>query len=296
MGEFFENLWQSITLLFTTQIGIVDLIDIILVSCIIYMLLRVTKRTKAQQVIKGLGILLVLSVISSWLNLSVINWIFSTLLQWVLLIFIIIFQPEIRQALEQLGRGGRLSKKDKKNKEGANDRAQKVIDEIIRVVQNLSRRKVGALMILQQNNSLDDIAETGTPLDAAISSMLLENIFEPNTPLHDGAVIISDMRIVAAGCFLPLSENQLIDRKLGTRHRAALGMSERSDAIALVVSEETGVISYAKGGNLHRYIDSRSLRELLESIFQNDPEENFFIRMENQIRNLLRSEKDGEEK
>ena len=290
MGEFFRDLWQSVTVLFTTQIGIGDIFDIAIVTVLIYMLLRVTKRTKAQQVIKGLGILLVLAVISSWLSLSVINWIFTTLLQWMLLIVIIIFQPEIRQALEQLGRGGMITKKSRRKE--SDIEAEKIIEELIRTAQNLSRRKVGALIVLQGNGSLDDISETGTKVDAEISSMLLENIFEPTTPLHDGAVLINNMRITAAGCFLPLSENMLIDKKLGTRHRAALGISERTDAVALVVSEETGVISYAQGGNIHRYIDSRSLRELLESIFFSKEEESFLVRIENQIRNLLKPDRD----
>ena len=290
MGEFFRDLWQSVTVLFTTQIGIGDIFDIAIVTVLIYMLLRVTKRTKAQQVIKGLGILLVLAVISSWLSLSVINWIFTTLLQWMLLIVIIIFQPEIRQALEQLGRGGMITKKSRRKE--SDIEAEKIIEELIRTAQNLSRRKVGALIVLQGNGSLDDISETGTKVDAEISSMLLENIFEPNTPLHDGAVLINNMRITAAGCFLPLSENMLIDKKLGTRHRAALGISERTDAVALVVSEETGVISYARGGNIHRYIDSRSLRELLEGIFFSKEEESFLVRIENQIRNLLKPDRD----
>jgi TIGR00159 family protein len=255
------------------------------------MLLRVTKRTRAQQVIKGLGILLVLAVISSWLNLSVINWMFSTLLQWMLLIIIIIFQPELRQMLEQLGRGSfSLRKKD-----GGDNRkkAEKTVDEIVRTAQNLSKRRVGALIVFQMNSKLDDICETGTAIDACISSMLLENIFEPNTPLHDGAVIIRDMRVCAAGCFLPLSENTGIDKKLGTRHRAALGISERTDAVALVVSEETGVISYTRGGAIHRYIDSRSLRELLESLFINTSQEsdNWFLRLESQLRSLLHADK-----
>ena len=290
MGEFFRDLWQSVTVLFTTQIGIGDIFDIAIVTVLIYMLLRVTKRTKAQQVIKGLGILLVLAVISSWLSLSVINWIFTTLLQWMLLIVIIIFQPEIRQALEQLGRGGMITKKSRRKE--SDIEAEKIIEELIRTAQNLSRRKVGALIVLQGNGSLDDISETGTKVDAEISSMLLENIFEPNTPLHDRAVLINNMRITAAGCFLPLSENMLIDKKLGTRHRAALGISERTDAVALVVSEETGVLSYARGGNIHRYIDSRSLRELLESIFFSKEEESFLVRIENQIRNLLKPDRD----
>lgn len=291
MSEFFQNLWRSITVLFTTQISIGDIFDIAIVSVLIYMLLRVTKRTRAQQVIKGLGILLVLAVISSWLNLSVINWMFSTLLQWMLLIIIIIFQPELRQMLEQLGRGSfSLRKKD-----GGDNRkkAEKTVDEIVRTAQNLSKRRVGALIVFQMNSKLDDICETGTAIDACISSMLLENIFEPNTPLHDGAVIIRDMRVCAAGCFLPLSENTGIDKKLGTRHRAALGISERTDAVALVVSEETGVISYTRGGAIHRYIDSRSLRELLESLFINTSQEsdNWFLQLESQLRSLLHADK-----
>ena len=291
MSEFFQNLWRSITVLFTTQISIGDIFDIAIVSVLIYMLLRVTKRTRAQQVIKGLGILLVLAVISSWLNLSVINWMFSTLLQWMLLIIIIIFQPELRQMLEQLGRGSfSLRKKD-----GGDNRkkAEKTVDEIVRTAQNLSKRRVGALIVFQMNSKLDDICETGTAIDACISSMLLENIFEPNTPLHDGAVIIRDMRVCAAGCFLPLSENTGIDKKLGTRHRAALGISERTDAVALVVSEETGVISYTRGGAIHRYIDPRSLRELLESLFINTSQEsdNWFLRLESQLRSLLHADK-----
>ena len=291
MSEFFQNLWRSITVLFTTQISIGDIFDIAIVSVLIYMLLRVTKRTRAQQVIKGLGILLVLAVISSWLNLSVINWMFSTLLQWMLRRIIIIFQPELRQMLEQLGRGSfSLRKKD-----GGDNRkkAEKTVDEIVRTAQNLSKRRVGALIVFQMNSKLDDICETGTAIDACISSMLLENIFEPNTPLHDGAVIIRDMRVCAAGCFLPLSENTGIDKKLGTRHRAALGISERTDAVALVVSEETGVISYTRGGAIHRYIDSRSLRELLESLFINTSQEsdNWFLRLESQLRSLLHADK-----
>ena len=193
--------------------------------------------------------------------------------------------------LEQLGRGSfSLRKKD-----GGDNRkkAEKTVDEIVRTAQNLSKRRVGALIVFQMNSKLDDICETGTAIDACISSMLLENIFEPNTPLHDGAVIIRDMRVCAAGCFLPLSENTGIDKKLGTRHRAALGISERTDAVALVVSEETGVISYTRGGAIHRYIDSRSLRELLESLFINTSQEsdNWFLRLESQLRSLLHADK-----
>lgn len=164
------------------------------------------------------------------------------------------------------------------------------------MMQNLSKRKVGALIIIEQNSDLTDIIHTGTLLDASISSMLLENIFEPGTPLHDGAVIIKGTRIVSAGCFLPLSENNHVDRKLGTRHRAALGMSERSDAVSLIVSEETGVISYAQDGNLHRYVDSRSLRELLEKLYAPKPVKRSAEKVEALLRSLFKTEKDDADK
>ena len=289
MAEFFQNIWQSIVSLFTVQITVWDILDIILVAVLLYMLLKVTRQSRAYLVLKGLGIMLVVAVLTSWLGLSVISWLMSTLLQWGVLIVLVLFQPELRRALEQIGRG-RLFDLTGKQKTDEEQRAH-VIEEIIRAMQNLSRKKIGALIIMQQNSDLSDIVGTGTALDAGISSMLLENIFEPGTPLHDGAAIIKDRRIVAAGCFLPLSENNHVDRKLGTRHRAALGMSERSDAISLVVSEETGVISYAKDGNLHRYVDSRTLRELLEQIYAPKPARKPGEKVEELLRGLFKNEK-----
>ena len=261
MSEFFINLYNDLAAVFSARIGLLDILDIIIVTIIIYLILRITKETRARQVLKGLGIVIIIAVITSWLRLSVISWLLSMLLQWGVLIAVILFQPELRRMLEQLGRGTFFDPKAEKHQE---DNAL-CIDEMIRAIQSLSKRKVGALIVISQNSDLTDVIRTGTTVDAVISAMLLENIFEPNTPLHDGA--IKENRVVAAGCFLPLSDNILIDRKLGTRHRAALGMSERSDAIIIVVSEETGVISYAKEGNLHRYLDSRALRELLEQVY-----------------------------
>ena len=233
MAEFFQNIWQSIVSLFTVQITVWDILDIILVAVLLYMLLKITRQNRAYMVLKGLGILLAVAVVTSWLRLSVISWLMSTLLQWGVLIVLVLFRPELRRALEQIGRGKLfdLSGKQKSDLEESN----RIIEEMLRMMQNLSKRKVGALIIIEQNSDLTDIIHTGTLLDASISSMLLENIFEPGTPLHDGAVIIKGTRIVSAGCFLPLSENNHVDRKLGTRHRAALGMSERSDAVSLIV-------------------------------------------------------------
>lgn len=263
MKEFFINLFNDIASIFTAKIDLLDILDIIIVTVIIYLILRITKETRARQVLKGMGIVIIIAVITSWLRLSVISWVLSMLLQWGVLIAVILFQPELRRMLEQLGRGTFFDPKAEKHEEDA----AITIDEMIRAIQSLSKRKVGALIVISQNSDLTDVIRTGTKIDAVISAMLLENVFEPNTPLHDGAMIVKENRVVAAGCFLPLSDNILIDRKLGTRHRAALGMSERSDSIIIVVSEETGVISYAKEGNLHRYLDSRALRELLEQIY-----------------------------
>ncbi|MBS6564996.1 MAG: TIGR00159 family protein [Selenomonadales bacterium] len=288
MKEFFINLYNDLAAVFTASIGLLDILDIIIVTIIIYLILRITKETRARQVLKGLGIVIIIAVITSWLRLSVISWLLSMLLQWGVLIAVILFQPELRRVLEQLGRGTFFDPKAEKHKE---DNAL-CIDEMIRAIQSLSKRKVGALIVISQNSDLTDVIRTGTTVDAVISAMLLENIFEPNTPLHDGAMIVKDNRVVAAGCFLPLSDNILIDRKLGTRHRAALGMSERSDAIIIVVSEETGVISYAKEGNLHRYLDSRALRELLEQIYAQPQKP--VSRLRDNILRHLKQGKEGE--
>lgn len=262
MAGFFNNIRTTLESI-TSQIYFWDIIDIAIITVLIYLLLRNTKATRAMQVVKGLGALVAVAVITSWLNLSVVSWLLSMLLQSGVIVVIIIFQPEIRRALEKIGRGTFFDANYEKN----DINIELLIDELIKAVQNLSKRKVGALMVIEQNSNLNDIIVTGTRLDATLSSMLVENIFEPNTPLHDGAIVIKDNRVIAAGCFLPLSENILLDRKLGTRHRAALGMSERSDAVCIVVSEETGVISYTKAGSLHRYIDSRALRQLLFEIY-----------------------------
>jgi diadenylate cyclase len=192
-----------------------------------------------------------------------VEFILSNTFQVGLIALVIVFQPEIRKALEYLGRTSfSLS-----NLEKTNETSREIIKEITSAITSLSRQKIGALIIFEKQIGLNDIVESGTILNANISSGLLINIFIPNTPLHDGAVIIKDYTIKAAGCFLPLTENNLLSKDIGTRHRAAIGMTERSDSIALIVSEETGYISYAVEGRLYRNIQSEELQNLLSDIY-----------------------------
>ena len=239
----------------------IDVVDIVILSVIIYWLLKLTSKTRAMQVLKGLGVILVAAWVADLLGLVGTYWILNYVLTAGALLLVIIFQPELRRALAKLGRGtielgaGSLSN------------AQENISRILKAVLDLSKKRVGALIVFERKTGLKDVIESGTRIDAQVSTELLENLFFTNSPLHDGAVIISDGRIEAAGCFLPLSENKQIGQELGTRHRAALGLSEVSDSVTLVISEETGVISVAQDGSLVRYLDSKAIRDLLEDLY-----------------------------
>jgi diadenylate cyclase len=218
--------------------------------------------TRALQVLKGLGIILALALVFSILDLQTVSWMLSWLLNAAAVVLVILFQPEIRRALEKLG-GGKFFGVVIAPREDAD----RIVEELMRAIINMSKRKVGALIVFERKTGLKDIIETGTFINAEITAELIENIFYPNTPLHDGAVIIKEGKIMAAGCFLPLSDNKQISSELGTRHRAALGVSEVSDSYTIVVSEETGVISYMFDGMLTRYLDIPTLRDILERIF-----------------------------
>ena len=241
------------------------IIDILVVSYIFYKIYMLIKETRAEQLLKGIILIIFLIPVSSFLHLTMLNWILSNTITIGLLSFIIIFQPEIRRALEHIGRSAFNEKHiimedDKK--------LQQVIEEIVTAVENLSNSRTGALIVLEQKTGLGDIISTGTTLDAVVSSALLENIFVVNTPLHDGATIIRNDRIVASGCFLPLTTHSGINKKLGTRHRAAIGVSENSDALTIVVSEETGVISLAVNGRLTRNYNRDRLKDILIRIIK----------------------------
>lgn len=239
-----------------------DFIDIGLITVLIYKLTILTKGTRAYQVLKGVAIFFLVTVFCKLFDLSTVNWLLSSVLVSGIIIVVVLFQPELRRALEHLGRGTSLDKGT-----GEFTSSQYVVNEIHRAVLSLAKRRVGALIVIEQKTGLGDIIATGTRINAVISEQLIENIFEPNTPLHDGAAIIRGGQIVAAACFLPLSDDTSIAKELGTRHRAGLGVSAISDSVTIIVSEETGVVSIARDGKLVRYMDSKSLRDVLESVY-----------------------------
>jgi diadenylate cyclase len=244
--------------------SITDILDILIVAFLLYELLMLTRQTRASAVLKGLGMLILASWVSDMLGLTALNWVLLNIVNNGAVVLVILFQPELRRALEQIGRGAIL---DSSHSDDLEDN-RRIVSEIIQCMINLSRRRVGALIVIEQKTGIQDIIETGTRIDAMISSPLLENIFEPNTPLHDGAVVIRGNRVMAAACILTLSEGKGISRELGTRHRAAIGVSETTDAVALIVSEETGIISMARGGRLTRHLDSASLQQILAMLYQ----------------------------
>ena len=237
-----------------------DLIDIFLVAFILYQVLIITRNTRAFQLLKGLVFILLLSGLMNWLRLSTISWLLNQALYVSSIAIIVIFQPEWRRALERLGRG---SMRKEESTGLLMPEEQKSVDGLVEAMENMAKRRIGALIVIEGSTGLLDIVATGTKIDGKISAALLEQIFEPNTPLHDGAVVISDNSILSAGCILPLSENYSISKSLGTRHRAALGLSEVSDASIFVVSEETGDISYARGSKLERRLSPDKLRNKL---------------------------------
>lgn len=225
-----------------------DAVDIAIVSYIIYQLLKLLRGTRAVQLLQGISVVLFLWLFSYIFKLETVGWLLEEILSVGAIAVVVIFQPELRRALEQIGRGGFFGR----NRQVEDQQVSKVVGEIAKTVAYLSKRKIGALIVLERQTGLTDYIETGISLQAHLSSELLRNIFLPNTPLHDGAVILREQTIMAAGCYLPLSESPFITKDLGTRHRAGIGMSENSDAVIVIVSEETGAISLAIHGKLER--------------------------------------------
>ncbi|MBP1969992.1 diadenylate cyclase [Virgibacillus natechei] len=234
-------------------------VDIALVWYVLYKVIMLIRGTKAIQLLKGIIVVLAVRMISILFSLQTIEWITQQAILWGFLVIIILFQPELRRALEQLGRGNIFSRTAKSEEEII----EQNIEAIIQSCKYMAKRRIGALISLERETGIGDYAETGIPINGRLTHQLLTNIFTPNTPLHDGAVIIKRENIVAAACYLPLSESPFISKELGTRHRAAMGISEVTDAITIVVSEETGNISCTRNGELHRELDLESLRKLL---------------------------------
>lgn len=245
-----------------------SVVDIAIVAYGFYRLFLLIRGTRAVQLIKGIVLLLLAVPVSSWLRLNTTHMILRDIQAALVVALPIVFQPELRRALEQLGQGRFFS-------EGLLTREEvdmnRVIDEIARAVDHLSRSRTGALFVLERQTGLAEYAATGTPIGAMVSAPLLENLFVPNTPLHDGACIIRGDRVVAAAAFLPLTDSAQPGSELGSRHRAAIGISEQSDAVAVAVSEETGWISVAVEGRLYRRLEDRALREMLVRFLRPKP-------------------------
>lgn len=257
------------------SVGAVDIIEIVLITVLFYYLIIWLKKTTAWTLAKGLLIILLIMVFADIFNFSTILWIISKTLSVGIIALVIIFQPELRRALEQLGRRS-VFRRMSAFKSGEQKFTDDCLDEIVRAAAEMSNSKTGALISIEENTSLGEYARTGILLDADVSSQLLINIFIDKSPLHDGAVIIRDNKIVAATCYFPLSASRNLNKKYGTRHRAALGISELSDAFTIVVSEETGHISAAVSGVLLENITIQELKNRLKSVQNNQPATNWF--------------------
>lgn len=252
------------------QLRFMDLIDIAIVAYVAYRAILLIRGTRAVQLIKGLAVLIISTKASEWLGLYTINWLLRNTMTVGVIALLIVFQPELRRALEQLGRGGFLVNPFFSISE---EEINKLINELAHAVQVFTKNKMGALIVLERNTGLNEVIETGVEIGGKVTAELLVNIFIPNTPLHDGAVVIRNDKIMAAGCFLPLTENPNLSKELGTRHRAALGITEQSDAVSIIVSEETGVISVAVDGKLTRYLDIKTFKEMIKNLLHSKKEQ-----------------------
>ena len=247
-------------------VGIWDLVDVLIVAIIFYKVYEMLKDTRAITLVKGLVVLMIVTMIASVMELHVISWLLQKTVTLLFVALPIVFQPELRRALERLGQGKFLGMDNRLNMEEANS----LVNEIDKAVFNMADKKIGALLVVEKNVGLNEIIDTGIKIDALVTSEFLMNVFIPNTPLHDGAVIIRGKRLVAAGCYLPLTDDRTLGTELGTRHRSAIGLSEQCDAVIIIVSEETGVVSIAENGRIQRYMNHDSLRQRLRPLFQEE--------------------------
>ena len=257
---------------YMTTIRIFDLIDIAIMSFAIYQLLWIMRKSSSGRVLKGIVVLIVAMALATRLQLTATTWVLNWVVEWGILVLVILFQPELRRGLERIG-SGKLSNMFSSQRPASPHDMETAIRETVEAYTSMSKDKVGALMVFERKNLLDDVIKTGTPLDCSVSSELLKNLFWNKAPLHDGAVIVREGRIVGAGCMLPLSGNVNLSRDLGMRHRAGIGMSEHSDAVVVIVSEETGSISAAMGGMLKRHLAPETLERLLRNELLSEQQE-----------------------
>lgn len=265
MENFFSNIMSSI--------GITDVLDILIVAFIVYKVLGFIRETRAEQLAKGLLVLVIGTLLSKALHLYTLHWLLSGVATVGLVAIVVIFQPELRRALEHLGRskfGNIMNDIDK-------EEAKRMISEIVKSVETMSSSKTGALMVIEKEITLNDIVETGTIVDAAISTEMIGTIFYEGSPLHDGALILRGDRLCAAGCVLPLTQNKKLSKQLGTRHRAGIGITENSDALVIIVSEETGAISLAQNGILTRFVESKKIEKTLLDLYLQEGSKGGFV-------------------
>lgn len=254
-----STLWHN-GLIFLQNIGWRDILDVAIVAVLLYQLLKLIRGTQAAQLLVGLGVIVAVGLAAEALNLRLLQFIFANGGQAIVIAAVILFQPELRRALDQVGRLGPV--RSLLGQHAAAD-AQRSVDEVIRAAASLSERKTGALVVFERETGLENIATTGVRIDGEVTAEMLATIFMPGTSLHDGAVIIRNARLIAAGCVLPLAETIPGVGRMGTRHRAAVGLTLQSDAVVLIVSEETGLISVAREGGITRGLDANALRGLL---------------------------------
>jgi len=259
---------KYLTRLSLPKVGVTDLVEISILAVLVYQIMLWIKNTRAWMLLKGIVVLGVFILLAYIFNMNTILWIASKTINVAIIAVVIVFQPELRKALEQLGRRNFLSAifAFDSSKEGTERFSDRTVNEIVKAVYEMSKVKTGALIVVEQNIMLNEYERTGIQLDSLLSSQLLINIFEHNTPLHDGAIIVRGNRIVSATCYLPLSDSMSLGKELGTRHRAAVGISEATDSLTIVVSEETGKVSIAIGGELIRNIEAEVLKKYLVSI------------------------------
>ncbi len=275
MAAFFQTLGERISVFFSVifsafaGIRFADILDIAILAFVVYKALEFFRETRAKPLIKGIIILAFFWVIATWWNMVSVKWLMAKIFDYAIIAIAIIFQPELRRALERMGRSN-LGLFDRS---GSNaEEIDECINRVSAAAVNMQERKIGALIVFERNTPLGEIIDTGTVVNAEVATPLIGNIFFPNSPLHDGAMIIRGNRIYAAGCILPLTAREDLSEQLGTRHRAAVGMSENSDAVVLVVSEETGTISIAEGGTLTRDFNGTTLRGALKALLYEQEE------------------------
>lgn len=296
MSEFFTSIYEffytSINLLGAAfaSFRISDIIDIGIIAFLLYKLIVLFRDTRSKQIIKGVSVLLIVWIIARLLNLVMLSWMFTKAVDYLIIAAIIVFHPEIRRGIEHMGYSKLSPFGFLENHKADAGQTLEAIDGICKAVATMHTDKVGALIVIEKDTALSEIVSSGTVIDAKISPELVCNVFYPKSPLHDGAMIIRDNKVYAAACILPLTSNKNISKELGTRHRAAIGLSESADAVVVVVSEETGKISLVMDGNIKRDYNPQTLREELKSILiteNSEDQENTFTK----IKKIIKTDK-----